>query len=98
MNDVMSVAEQGARASVAAVDLATASRAVKDRALHAMAGALIMRTAEVLAGNAADVAAARVAGTAESLIDRLTLTTERVAGMADGLRQAAALPDPVGEI
>jgi len=98
MSDVMSVAEQGARARAAAVDLATASRAAKDRALHAMADALVTRTAEVLTANEADVAAARVAGTAEALIDRLTLTADRVNAMADGLRQAAALPDPVGEV
>jgi len=98
MSDVMSVAEQGARARAAAVDLATASRATKDRALHAMADALVTRTTEVLTANEADVAAARAAGTAEALIDRLTLTAERVTAMADGLRQAAALPDPVGEV
>src|SRR4029450_8523218 len=52
----------------------------------------------VLAANAADVAAGRVDGTSEALLDRLTLTPERVAAMADGLRDIAALPDPVGEV
>src|SRR5437764_4785795 len=63
-----------------------------------MADALVAGTPEILAGNDADVAAARSAGTAEALIDRLTLTAARVAAMADGLRQTAALPDPVGEV
>src|SRR5256885_8269504 len=63
-----------------------------------MADALVAGTAEVLRGNEADVTAARAAGTAEALIDRLSLTADRVAGMADGLRQTAALPDPVGEV
>jgi glutamate-5-semialdehyde dehydrogenase len=76
----------------------TATRAAKDEALLAMADALVTGTAEIIAGNDADVAGARAAGTAEALIDRLTLTPERVAGMADGLRQTAALPDPVGEV
>jgi glutamate-5-semialdehyde dehydrogenase len=76
----------------------TATRAAKDEALLAMADALVTGTPEIIAGNDADVAGARAAGTAEALIDRLTLTPERVAGMADGLRQTAALPDPVGEV
>src|SRR5206468_11560617 len=54
--------------------------------------------AEGWSGNAADVAAARAAGTAAALVDRLTLDADRIAGMADGLRQTAALPDPVGEV
>src|SRR5439155_7891299 len=86
------------RARKAANVLVTATRAAKDKALLAMADALVTGTPEIIAGNAADVAAARAAGTAEALIDRLTLTPARVAGMAEGLRQTAALPDPVGEV
>ena len=93
-----SVAQAARRARTAANALATATRAAKDKALLAMADALVAGTPEILAGNEADVAAARAAGTAEALIDRLTLTAARVAGMADGLRQTAALPDPVGEV
>jgi glutamate-5-semialdehyde dehydrogenase len=78
--------------------LVTATRAAKDKALLAMADALVAGTPGIVAGNDADVAAARAAGTAEALIDRLTLTAARVAAMADGLRQTAALPDPVGEV
>ena len=87
-----------ARARDAAAELGPASRAHKDAALHAMADAVLDATDAVLAANAEDVAAGRNDGTSESLLDRLTLTPERVAAMADGLRDIAALPDPVGEV
>jgi glutamate-5-semialdehyde dehydrogenase len=86
------------RAREAAAELATRSRADKDAALHAMAQALGDATKEILAANARDVANGREAGMADGLIDRLTLTGERVAAMAQGLRDVAALPDPVGEV
>jgi glutamate-5-semialdehyde dehydrogenase len=86
------------RAREAAAELATRSRADKDAALHAMAQALGDATEEILAANARDVANGREAGMADGLIDRLTLTAERVAAMAQGLRDVAALPDPVGEV
>ena len=86
------------RAREAAHDLALATRATKDAALHAMADALIAHTDAVLAANAEDVSAARASGTPEALVDRLSLDAGRVAGMADGLRDVAALPDPVGEV
>jgi glutamate-5-semialdehyde dehydrogenase len=86
------------RARVAASDLALATRARKDTVLLAMADALRARAAEILAANAEDVAAARTAGTAESMVDRLALTEGRIDGIADGLRTVAALPDPVGEV
>jgi len=55
-------------------------------------------THEIVTANGLDVAAAREQGTGESIVDRLTLNPARIAGMADGLRQMAALPDPVGEV
>ncbi|NUS51823.1 MAG: glutamate-5-semialdehyde dehydrogenase, partial [Nocardioidaceae bacterium] len=79
-------------------ELAVATRATKDAALHAMADALEERAGEVLDANAGDVEAARAAATSEALVDRLTLDEGRVRGMADGLRQVAGLPDPVGEV
>src|SRR5277367_760416 len=82
------------RARVAAAALAPVPRAVKDAALVAMADALVSHTAEVLEANARDVA--RDAD--NPLIDRLRLDEGRVAAMADGLRQVAQLPDPVGEV
>ena len=98
MGDEQAVLEVAKRARVASHALALATRAAKDRALHAMADALLAREAEVLAANAEDVARAEAAGTPANVIDRLRLTPERVAGMAQGLRDVAALPDPVGEV
>jgi glutamate-5-semialdehyde dehydrogenase len=93
-----SVADAARRARTAANSLATATRAVKDRALFTMADALVDGTPALLEANDADVAAARAAGTDAALVDRLALTPARIAGMADGLRQTAALADPVGEV
>ncbi|MEV6966870.1 glutamate-5-semialdehyde dehydrogenase [Hamadaea sp. NPDC051192] len=94
----MSVTELAQRARIAARALATATRAVKDDALIAMADALVTRTDEILRANGVDVATAREAGTSESIVDRLALTSGRLAAIADGLRQMAALADPVGEV
>ncbi|GAB2748405.1 glutamate-5-semialdehyde dehydrogenase [Nocardioides pakistanensis] len=86
------------RARAAANELALATRGQKDAALHAMADALVAATDEVLAANAEDVSAAEAAGTPAAIIDRLRLDAGRVAAMAQGLRDVAALPDPVGEV
>ncbi|KRC66694.1 gamma-glutamyl phosphate reductase [Aeromicrobium sp. Root236] len=86
------------RARVAAATLAVTPRAGKDAALHAMADALVAGTAPIVAANDLDVEAARAAGTGENVIDRLRLDPARVAAFADGLRDIAALPDPVGEV
>lgn len=94
----MTVTEMAQRARLAARVLATATRAVKDEALEAMADALVARTTEIVEANGLDVAAAREQGTSESIIDRLALTPARIAAIADGLRQMAALADPVGEV
>jgi glutamate-5-semialdehyde dehydrogenase len=93
-----SVAQLARRAREAANALVTMTRADKDQALLAMADALVIGTSRIMSGNEADVAAARAAGTAEALIDRLALTPGRIARMSEGLRQTAALPDPVGEV
>jgi glutamate-5-semialdehyde dehydrogenase len=86
------------RARAASHVLAPMPRSVKDAALLAMADALDAATPVILAANADDVARARADGVSEALVDRLTLTAARVAAMADGLRDVAALPDPVGEV
>jgi glutamate-5-semialdehyde dehydrogenase len=86
------------RARTAARALALATRAAKDTALLAMAGDLDAATEPVLAANAEDVARAEAAGTPANIVDRLRLTPERVSGMAQGLRDVAGLPDPVGEV
>ncbi len=86
------------RARTAAHDLAVATREAKDRALHAMADGLVAATDAVLAANAEDVSDAEAAGTSAAMVDRLRLDAARVAAMADGLRDVAGLPDPVGEV
>ena len=92
------VREVAARAREAAAELAPLSRGHKDAALVAMADALDDATAAIVSANAQDVAAGREAGLNAGLIDRLHLDDERVAAMAQGLRDIAALPDPVGEV
>ncbi|MCL2728538.1 MAG: glutamate-5-semialdehyde dehydrogenase [Actinomycetia bacterium] len=86
------------RARAAAAELAPLPRAAKDDALQAIADALIVRTQEIVAANAEDVARAEEAGTSPAIIDRLTLTRERVAAIAADVRHVAGLPDPVGEV
>ncbi|MGW7416554.1 glutamate-5-semialdehyde dehydrogenase [Streptomyces sp. NPDC054863] len=86
------------RAREAAAALAPLPRAAKDAALLAVADALLARTDEIVAANGEDVTRARAAGTAESVVDRLTLTPERVRAIASDVRDVAALPDPVGEV
>jgi glutamate-5-semialdehyde dehydrogenase len=86
------------RARDAAAVLALATRSDKDAALEAMAQALLDGTDRILEANAEDVAAAEDAGTPAHLIDRLRLDEARVAAMAQGLREVAGLPDPVGEV
>ncbi|CAA9300355.1 MAG: Gamma-glutamyl phosphate reductase [uncultured Friedmanniella sp.] len=94
----MTVLEQTTRARTAAVALSSATRAAKDAGLHAMADALAKAETAVLDANAADVARAESAGTSAALVDRLRLTADRVAAMVEGLRDLAALPDPVGDV
>ena len=91
------VAESCAAAKKAARALASAPTAAKNAALEATARLLEERTAEILEANAADLADERAAGLSEALRDRLTLTADRVAAIAAGVRVVAALDDPVGE-
>ena len=92
------VHEAARRARIAARTLATLTTETKNRALHTAADAVLAAVHQVLAANAEDVAAARAAGTAEAMIDRLALNPQRLDGIAAGLRQVAGLPDPVGEV
>jgi len=92
------VLESARRAKVAAAAVAVLPRSAKDAALTAMADALLDRRGEILAANALDVQAAEAAGTPASLVDRLRLSDSRVEAMAQGLRDLAALPDPVGTV
>jgi len=88
----------GRAARAAARVLARAGSRAKDDALHAMARALERDTAKLLEANRQDLDAGRAKGLEPAMLDRLTLTNQSVASMAEGLRQIAALHDPVGEI
>ena len=96
--DLPLIGDAARRARTAARVLRTLPSATKDAALLAMADALVAHTDDVLAANAQDVEAARATGTPESVLDRLRLDADRVAGVADALRQLVALPDPVGDV
>jgi glutamate-5-semialdehyde dehydrogenase len=91
------VGDTCAAAKRAARTLASASTDTKNAALEATARLLEERTADVLEANAGDLADERAAGLSEALQDRLTLTADRVAAMAAGVRVVAGLDDPVGE-
>jgi glutamate-5-semialdehyde dehydrogenase len=91
------VEESCVAARRAARELAGAPTATKDAALEAVARLLRERVGEILDANAADLADERAAGLTQALRDRLTLTEERVAAMAEGVRTVAALEDPVGD-
>ncbi len=92
------LADQGRRAKEASRVLALASTSTKDASLHRAAELLVERSAEVIAANAEDVARAEARGTTATVVDRLRLSPDRVEAMAAGLRQVAALADPVGEV
>ncbi|MDQ2722043.1 MAG: glutamate-5-semialdehyde dehydrogenase [Actinomycetota bacterium] len=86
------------RARVASKALALLTTAEKNAALHAAADAVLAAVPAVLQANAEDLAAGVAAGMSDGLLDRLRLSRERLDGIAAGLRQVAALPDPIGEV
>lgn len=88
----------GAQAKTASRVLMTAPTAAKNNALLKIADALIQNTDSILAENEKDLAAGRANGMADSLLDRLALSAERIAGMAQGVREVADLPDPIGTV
>lgn len=88
----------GARAKAAARPLAIATTEQKNRALHAMAQAIVEGTQTILDANAIDVENGIASGLTGSFMDRLTLDSSRVAAIAQGIREIAALKDPVGEV
>ena len=92
VSDVCLAARDAARV------LARLDTDTKNRALEAIAGALIARTDEIVEANARDMEAGRAKGLDAALLDRLALDAERIAGIAAGTRAIAALPDPVGEV
>jgi glutamate-5-semialdehyde dehydrogenase len=94
----VTVQEQAQKARTAALTLGHATRATKDAALLAMADSVAKSETAILEANKRDVARAEATGTGAALIDRLRLTPDRIAGMVEGLRELAALPDPVGDV
>jgi len=88
----------GAQAKTASRVLMTAPAAAKNNALLKIADALIQNTDSILAENEKDLAAGRANGMEDSLLDRLALSAERIAGMAQGVREVADLPDPIGTV
>lgn len=92
------VGEIGVRVKEAAAAVATAPSAQRDAALRAAAAGLEASTEGIVAANALDVARAEQDGVSPTVVDRLRLDAGRVTAMADGLRQVAALADPVGEV
>ena len=84
-------------AKAAKFEIARLTSQQKNAALNAMADALVAHEAEILAANAQDMTAAK--GTvSDVMLDRLQLTSARIVGMAQGIREVAALPDPVGHL
>ncbi|WP_434733279.1 glutamate-5-semialdehyde dehydrogenase [Rhizobium sp. YTUHZ044] len=92
MNDI------GRKAKAAARPLGFASAEAKNKALNAMADAILANKAHILAGNAKDLKDIEGSETLASFVDRLTLNDKRIAEMAEGIRAIAALADPVGEV
>ena len=88
--------QQGAAAKAASRKLAIAGTTKKNEALDVIASALLAQQDHWLAANREDLEAAKEAGMRPAMLDRLTLTPERIAGIVDGVRQVAALPDPIG--
>ncbi|MGN6144678.1 MAG: glutamate-5-semialdehyde dehydrogenase [Mesorhizobium sp.] len=98
-DDTMALmAALGRRARAAARPLAVASTATKNTALTAMADAILRNEAAILAANAIDLKNGEEAGLSASFMDRLKLTPERIAAIAQGIREIAALADPVGTV
>jgi glutamate-5-semialdehyde dehydrogenase len=88
----------GQQARAASRVMAQADTAVKNRALLAIADAILNSSAALIAANAKDIAAAKTNGLDAASVDRLTLTEKTVRGMAEGLQQIATLPDLIGAI
>ena len=92
------MAEIGRNARAAARPLAIATADRKNQALHAMAAEIVANRDAILAANAIDLAHARENGVAASFLDRLTLTADRIEGIAAAIREIAGLRDPVGDV
>lgn len=94
----MELTEMGKAAAAARYEIQKLTAQEKNNALQAVADGFLQDCGELLEANARDVASAQEKGMSLGLVDRLRLTEERIEAMAEGLRQIAALPDPLGEI
>lgn len=92
------VHELAARARQAAIALASTSTDQRNRALLVMAHALVAKQDEIIAANEQDMVAARAAGTAPALLDRLELNPMRIKAISEALKSLSVLPDPIGEV
>ena len=92
------IQDTGKRARAASRIMAKADTAIKNQALLKIADLIMGSQANLLEANALDLAAGKANGLDAARLDRLELTLERIKAMADGLRQVADLPDPIGEI
>ncbi len=92
------ILEYGRRARVAARQLARTSTEQRNAGVCAMAEALLEAEEDILSANVADLEQARTKGLSGAMLERLTLSGPRIKAMADGVREVAALPDPVGEL
>jgi glutamate-5-semialdehyde dehydrogenase len=92
------VTEKAKKAKAASRALATVSTEIKNNALFKMAAGLEREAVTLVAENRKDLIEAEKKGLSKAMIDRLTLSPDRIKAMADGLREVAALPDPVGEV
>ena len=92
------VVEIAKKARIASYQLAQLNREVKDKALISMAQALIANSDKITKANQVDVEKAKSTGTDAAIVDRLTLNTERIKEVSQGLLDIAKLPDPIGEV
>lgn len=97
MNEQTELQRKGQTAKQASRKLAVLDTNTKNKALMAMADALLAKQEVILKANEIDLANAEAKGTSKALMDRLRLTDKRLSDMAEGLRQIASLPDPIGE-
>ena len=93
-----SLTNLGIKAKAASKALVTASPELKNKALNAIACALINNSDNIIKANALDLEAAKESGMSKAMLDRLTLTQDRIKGMADGVLALCSLPDPVGKV
>ena len=93
-----SLVRLGKNAAAAKYELQKLTTQQKNRALLAVADALIKESSQILTENEKDIEAGEKKGMHPGLIDRLRLTNERIKGMAEGLKQVVELPDPIGEV